>query len=104
MACGAVALVVVSGQYGFHSHAAPDGGDTFNRPMADKIAELGSPTWCHGIVVADRHWRTSRLGATCQGKSPWFSCSAIVAATLPFGVLTLPTLGAFQLWPADHHQ
>jgi hypothetical protein len=124
MTCAAVALIVLWGQYGFHFHAAPDGSNAFNRPMADKIAELGNPVWRDGIAAADRFQLLPRAylwgladtvrtgmegrgisehlvwGTIYQGKAPWFSWPAIVAAKLPLGLLALSVFGALLLWRA----
>ena len=41
--------------YGLRFHAGADGSDAYNRPMADKIAELKLPHWRETIAFADRH-------------------------------------------------
>ena len=53
LASAALAVLVLWAFYGFHFHAGPDGADAFNRPMADKIAELNLPGWREGIRFAD---------------------------------------------------
>lgn len=124
LACAAFALAVLWAQYGFHFHAGRDGSDAFNRPMADKIDELGSPAWRHGIDMADRLHLLPRAylwgladtvrtgmegrgisehfvwGTIHQGKAPWFSWPAIMAAKLPLGVIGLAIIGAALLWRA----
>lgn len=122
LACAIVALAVLWAQYGFHFHATADGRDAFNRPMADKIAELGSPGWQSGIAVADRFQLLPRAylwgladtvrtgmggrgisehlvwGTVHEGKAPWFSWPAIVAAKVPLGLLMLALAALMLLW------
>lgn len=119
-----LALVVLWSLYGFRFHAGRDGGDAFNRPMADKIAELRLGPWRTSIAFADR-WQllpraylwgladTVRTGVegrgisqhfiwgkTYFGKAPWFSWPAIVVSKLPLALLALAALGLALVWRA----
>jgi hypothetical protein len=119
-----VALVVLWSLYGFAFHAARDGGDPFNRPMADKIADLNLGPWRAGIAFADR-WQllpraylwgladTVRTGVegrgisqhfiwgeTYFGKAPWFAWPAIVVSKVPLALMGLAALGILLLWRA----
>ncbi|MET0580897.1 MAG: hypothetical protein ABWZ08_02870, partial [Pseudoxanthomonas sp.] len=51
---GLLGVAVLWAQYGFHFHASADGGDGFNRSMADKIDDLNIAHWRQGIAFADR--------------------------------------------------
>lgn len=120
----ALAVGVLWALYGFHFHAATDGSDAFNRPMAEKIAELKLAPWREGIAFADR-WHllprsylwgladTVRTGVEGRGisehliwgghysgKAPWFAWPAIVLAKLPLALLLLAIAGAGLLWRA----
>lgn len=113
---GCVALLAVAtvwAAYGLRFHAGADGRDAFNRPMADKVAELNSPAWRAGITFADTHrllprsylWGladTVRTGVEGRaigmhfvwgkvhyGNPPWFSWPAIVVAKVPLALLVL---------------
>jgi hypothetical protein len=48
------AVLTLWGLYGLRFHASPDGGDPFNRPMADKITDVRSPAWRSVLSVADK--------------------------------------------------
>lgn len=120
----ALAIAVVWALYGFRFHAAPDGSDGFNRPMADKIAELKIDIWRDGIAFADRVRLLPRAylwgladtvrtgvegrgisqhfiwGKRYSGAAPWFSWPAIVVAKLPLALLLLAALGGVLLWRA----
>src|SRR5690606_17334138 len=122
LASAALAVLVLWAFYGFHFHAGPDGADAFNRPMADKIAELNLPGWREGIRFADgyrllpRAWLwgladTVRTGVEGRGIAmhfiwgtpymgapPWFAWPAILASKLPLALIALSMLGAVLLW------
>ena len=113
LACGLLAVAVLWAQYGFRFHAAPDGSDAFNRPMAEKIAELRLPHWRSAIAFADEHHLLPRAylwgladtvrtgvegrsigmhfvwGKVHYGDPPWFSWPAIVLSKLPLALLLL---------------
>jgi len=120
----ALALVVLWSLYGLRFHAARDGSDAFNRPMADKIGELKLAPWREGIAFADR-WHllpraylwgladTVRTGVEGRGisqhfiwgelvfgRAPWYAWPAIVVSKLPLALLALALLGAALLWRA----
>lgn len=121
LAVGVLAITLLWASYGFRFHAAPDGGDGFNRPIAAKIAELKIPVWREAIANADRLHLLPRAwlwgladtvrtgvegrgisehfiwGHLYQGRAPWFSWPAIVVAKLPLALLVLALLGAVLL-------
>ncbi|HET6546533.1 MAG TPA: phospholipid carrier-dependent glycosyltransferase [Rhodanobacteraceae bacterium] len=121
---GLVAIGVLWALYGFHFHAAIDGSDAFNRPIAGKIAELGSGSWADGIAFADRWHLLPRAylwgladtvrtgldargislnlvwGTLYQGPLPWFGWPAILVSKLPIALLALTLLGIALLWRA----
>ncbi len=117
-----LAVAVLWAFYGFRFHAGADGSDGFNRALPDKIAEIRSDHWREGIAFADR-WRllprsylwgladTVRTGVEgrsisehfvwgtmYEGRPPWFSWPAIIAAKVPLALLLLSLLGALALW------
>ncbi len=121
-AAAALAIVLLWGLYGFHFHAAPDGGDAFNRPLEAKVAELKIGLWRDAIALADR-WHlapraylwgladTVRTGVEGRGisehflwgrhyfgKAPWFAWPEILLAKVPLALLALVALGAVLLW------
>lgn len=114
---GLLALAVLWATYGFQFHAGPDGQDRFNRPMADKIADLQIPHWRAGIAFAD-DWRllpraylwgladTVRAGVEGRGQPahfvwgvnhkgapPWFTWPSIVVAKVPLALLAMSLAG-----------
>ncbi|GHC00778.1 tetratricopeptide repeat protein [Thermomonas carbonis] len=108
-----LAVVVLWSMYGLHFHAGADGGDAFNRPIADKIDELKLPHWRNAIAFADEHQLLPRAylwgladtvrtgvegrgigmhqvwGKTYYGNPPWFSWPAIIASKLPLALMAL---------------
>ena len=114
---GLLGLAVLWAQYGFHFHAGPDGSDGFNRDLADKIAEVGSPAWREGIALADRLHVLPRSylwgladtvrtgiegrgisqhliwGRLYDGEAPWFSWPAIILSKVPLALMLLALLG-----------
>ena len=122
LACAALAVFVLWAFYGFHFHASPDGGDAFNRSIADKIAELKLVNWREGIALADRFQLLPRAwlwgladtvrtgvegrgiamhfiwGVPYMGAPPWFAWPAILASKLPLALIALTLLGAATLW------
>jgi hypothetical protein len=123
-AASAIAVAVLWALYGFHFHAAADGSDAFNRPMAGKLAELNLAAWREGIAFADRWHLLPRAylwgladtvrtgvegrgisehfiwGTLYSGKAPWFAWPAIVVSKLPLALWLLAALGAGLLWRA----
>lgn len=120
-AAGALALAVLWAAYGFRFHAAPDGSDLFNRPMADKIADLQIPGWRWAIATADA-WRllprpylwgladTVRAGVegrgqnfhllwgrTIKGPPPWYTWPSFLAGKLPLALVALVLTGGLAL-------
>ena len=117
-----LALVVLWSLYGLRFHAGREGGDAFNRPMADKIAELKLGPWREGIAFADRWHLLPRAylwgladtvrtgvegrgisqhfiwGETYFGRAPWFAWPAIVLSKLPLALMGLAALGLALLW------
>ncbi|MES2859269.1 MAG: tetratricopeptide repeat protein [Pseudomonadota bacterium] len=112
-AAALLAVAVLWSMYGLRFHAGVDGSDAYNRPMADKIAELQLPHWREGIAFADRHQLLPRpylwgladtvrtgvegrglgmhfvWGKVYYGNPPWFSWPAILASKLPLALLVL---------------
>lgn len=121
MAAGVLGVAVLWAMYGFHFHAGPDGSDGFNRPMADKIADLNIPHWRLGIGVADEAkllpraylWglsdtvragiegrgQSSHLvwGVSHKGRPPWFTWPSILASKLPLAMTAMVLLGLLVL-------
>lgn len=118
---GALGLALLWAQYGFQFHAAADGSDGFNRPIADKIADVGSPGWRRGIALADRLQLLPRSylwgladtvrtgvegrglsehlvwGRMYRGEAPWFSWPLIIASKVPLALLLWALLGMAML-------
>lgn len=118
---GLLGVAVLWAQYGFQFHAGRDGSDGFNRSLADKVAEIGSPRWRAGITFADRArllprsylWGladTVRTGVEGRGISqhlvwgkihdghaPWFSWPLIILAKVPLPLMLLSLLGTGML-------
>lgn len=113
-----LAVAVLWASYGLRFHAAPDGSDPFNRPMAAKIADLNSPAWRTGIATADRFrllprpylWGladTVRAGVEGRGQNfhllwgrmhegspPWHAWPSLIFIKLPLALVALMLLGA----------
>jgi tetratricopeptide (TPR) repeat protein len=122
LACAALAVLVLWALYGFRFHAGLDGSDAFNRPMAEKIAELKLANWREGIALADRFQLLPRAwlwgladtvrtgvegrgiamhfvwGTPYMGAPPWFAWPAILASKLPLALIALAALGSVLLW------
>ena len=119
---GAAALAVLWACYGFRFHAAPDGSDLFNRPMADKIADLQIPLW-RGLIEKADSWRllprsylwgladTVRAGVEGRGQNvhflwgrsvkgapPWYTWPSFLAGKLPLALSALAALSIVLLW------
>ncbi len=118
----ALGAAVLWAQYGFHFHAAADGRDAFNRPMAAKIADLTIGRWREGIGLADRWqllprpylWGLSDTvragvegrgastlllwGVRYEGRPPWFTWPSYVASKVPLGLLALALIGLLLVW------
>lgn len=122
LACAALAIVVLWAQYGFRFHADRDGGDAFNRALDDKIVEVATPSLRGALEVADRLHLLPRAylwgladtvrtgvegrgwpvhlvwGHRYEGRTPWFTWPAILAAKLPLALSALALLGVALLW------
>lgn len=118
---GLLGVAVLWAQYGFHFHAGPDGSDGFNRSLADKVADVGSPRWRAGITFADRARLLPRSylwgladtvrtgvegrgisqhlvwGKVYDGDAPWFSWPLVLLSKLPLALLLLSVLGMGML-------
>ncbi len=123
-AAAVLSLGLLWAQYGFQYHASPDDGDPFNRPFADKIDDLASPTQRAVLTFADRvHllprpyvWgladtlragvegrgqRTHKLfGHKYKGAPPWFFWPGELLAKIPLPLLAGALLGLLALWRA----
>lgn len=121
---GLLGIAVLWAQYGFQFHAGADGGDGFNRAMADKVADLNISHWREGIAFADRLRLLPRSylwgladtvrtgvegrgisqhlvwGREYEGHAPWFSWPAILASKVPLALMLLSLLGMLMLWRA----
>jgi len=121
---GTVAVLLLWASYGFRFHADAGGGDAFNRPVQDKIADVSKPALRNALSFADRHHLLPRAylwgladtlrtgvdgrnialhlvwGKLYEGRNPWFTWPAIVAAKLPLGLSVLGLLGIALLWRA----
>lgn len=110
---GLLAVGMLWAMYGLQFHAAADGSDAFNRPLAAKIDELKLPHWRAGIAFADEHRLLPRAylwgladtvrtgvegrgigmhlvwGKVYYGNPPWFSWPAILASKLPLALIAL---------------
>jgi hypothetical protein len=114
---GILALGLLWAFYGLRFHAAPDGSDGFNRPMAAKVGDLQIPAWRRLIERADE-WRllpraylwgladTVRAGVegrgqnsvylwgeTVKGAPPWYTWPSFVGGKVPLALLGLTLLG-----------
>ena len=119
-----LAVLVLWASYGLRFHADRDGGDRFNRPLAAKIEEVSRPPLRHALAFADAHRLLPRAylwgladtlrtgvdgrnialhlvwGKVHEGRTPWFTWPAIVAAKLPLAISALGLLGLGLLWRA----
>lgn len=114
---GSVALLLLWASYGFRFHADASGGDAFNRPLPDKIAEVSKPALRAALTIADERHLLPRAylwgladtlrtgvdgrnialhlvwGKLYEGRNPWFTWPAILAAKLPLALSALALLG-----------
>ncbi len=121
---GAIAVLLLWASYGFRFHADAAGGDAFNRPIAEKIADVSKPALREALSFADRHQLLPRAylwgladtlrtgvdgrnialhliwGKLYEGRNPWFTWPSIVAAKLPLALSALALLGLVLLWRA----
>jgi Dolichyl-phosphate-mannose-protein mannosyltransferase len=120
-ACG-LGMVVLWGTYGFHYRESPGLGaqgqpaETFNRPLAAKIADLHSPTMHRVLTIAQNLHLVPRaylwgladtlragvegrpiwieaLGHSYQGKAPWWVPFTDLVVKLPPAFLLLAIYG-----------
>lgn len=120
-AAGVLGLAVLWGLYGFRFHAGPDGSDAFNRPMAEKVADLNIDHWRIAIGMADENrllpraylWgladtvragvegrgQASHLvwGVSHKGRPPWFTWPSIILSKVPLALLLMALAGALLL-------
>jgi hypothetical protein len=121
---GAVAVSLLWACYGFRFHADANGGDAFNRALPDKIAEVTTPRLRDALSFADRKQLLPRAylwgladtlrtgvdgrnialhriwGKLYEGRTPWFTWPAILAAKVPLALSALALLGFVLLWRA----
>ncbi|KAF1711295.1 hypothetical protein CSC70_05110 [Pseudoxanthomonas kalamensis DSM 18571] len=114
-------VVLLWAQYGFRFHADADGGDAFNLAMETKIAEVTRPALRGTIDVADELQLLPRAylwgladtvrtgiegrggalhliwGRVYEGRTPWFTWPAILAAKIPIALMALSLLGLVLL-------
>lgn len=121
-AAGMIGWVLLWTLYAGHFHAAPDGSDPFNRPLAQKIGDLhGLPKTA--IALADQ-WRlfpraylwgladTVRTGVEGReahllffgrwftGHAPFYFWPGLIASKVPLFLLLLSSIGIAALWRA----
>ena len=121
---GMVAVLLLWAGYGFRFHADAGGGDAFNRPLDGKIADVSTPALREALVIADRHELLPRAylwgladtlrtgvdgrnialhliwGKLYEGRNPWFTWPAILAAKIPLALSAVALLGLALLWRA----
>ncbi|MFT3754596.1 MAG: hypothetical protein QM769_01395 [Pseudoxanthomonas sp.] len=122
LAAGVVlGVALLWAQYGFRFHADADGGDAFNLAMDAKIAEVTRPALRGAIETADRLHLLPRAylwgladtvrtgiegrggavhliwGKVYEGRTPWFTWPAILAAKIPLALMALSLLGLVLL-------
>ncbi|GAB2508549.1 hypothetical protein GCM10027084_24780 [Pseudoxanthomonas sangjuensis] len=118
LAAGVVlGVALLWAQYGFRFHADAGGGDGFNLAMDAKIAEVTRPALRGAIAVADDLHLLPRAylwgladtvrtgiegrggalhlvwGKVYEGRTPWFTWPAILAAKIPIALMALSLLG-----------
>ncbi|HEU4665727.1 MAG TPA: phospholipid carrier-dependent glycosyltransferase [Dokdonella sp.] len=117
----ALGVALLWAQYGFRFHADRDGGDRFNRPIDDKIADVSTASLRAALEVADRYHMLPRAylwgladtvrtgvegrgggthlvwGRLYEGRTPWFTWPAIIAAKVPLALSALALLGLVLL-------
>jgi len=117
----ALAWLVLWACYGLRFHAGRDGSDAFNRPMADKVADLNLASWRGVIGFADRWHLAPRaylwgladtvragvegrgqishlvLGRKYLGRAPLHFWPAVVVTKVPLALLAMALLGAALL-------
>jgi tetratricopeptide (TPR) repeat protein len=117
-------MLLLWASYGFRFHADASGGDAFNRPLAEKIADVSRPALRQALTVADRYHLLPRAylwgladtlrtgvdgrgialhliwGKLYEGRNPWFTWPAILAAKIPLALSALALLGLGLLWRA----
>ena len=121
-AAAAIAVTLLWGLYGFRYHADRDGGDAFNRALEAKIADVSSPALRMALADADRFHLLPRAylwgladtvrtgvegrgiaahlvwGKVHEGRTPWFTWPAILAAKIPLALSALALLGLVLPW------
>lgn len=104
-------------QYGFRFHADSSGGDAFNLSMEAKVAEVTKPALRSVIAFSDELHLLPRAylwgladtvrtgiegrggalhlvwGKVFEGRTPWFTWPAILAAKIPLALTALALLG-----------
>lgn len=114
---GIGAVILLWAFYGFRHYESPNStDDQFNRPLAEKIADVKSPVYRSGLSVMSSWHLTSRaytwgladtvragvegrvgtplvFGKLYYGSAPWFYFPGIVAVKVPLGLLILSVFG-----------
>ena len=110
-------VAVLWAQYGFRFHADSSGGDAFNLSMEAKVAEVTKPALRGVIAFSDELHLLPRAylwgladtvrtgiegrggalhlvwGKVFEGRTPWFTWPAILAAKIPLALTALALLG-----------
>ncbi len=115
-AAAALSMVALWGAYGFHYRESPGSNETFNRPLAAKIADLHSPAMRRTLTVAQhlhllpraylwgladtlragvegRPLWINAFGHNYQGKAPGWVAVADLMVKLPPAFLLLAMVG-----------
>lgn len=121
LAIAVVAWMVLWSQYRFHFRESPGGRETFNRPLADKIADVNSPTLRRTLSTMEKLHVLPRpylwgladiVRAGVEGRiipvylwsryyirrTPFYFFPAIVFFKLPIGLVVLCAMGFGLLW------
>lgn len=119
---GMIGWIFLWTMYAGHFHAAPDGSDPFNRPLAQKIGDLhGLPrtaialadqwrifprAYLWGLAdtvrtgVEGRELRTLFFGRWFTGRAPFYFWLGLIASKIPLFLLLLSSVGVVALWRA----
>ena len=120
----AMSVLLLWASYGFRFHADAGASDGFNRPLAEKIADVSRPALRETLTMADRYHLLPRAylwgladtlrtgvdgrgialhliwGKLYEGRNPWFTWPSILAAKIPLALSALALLGLGWLWRA----
>lgn len=116
-----IAFGVLWAAYDFQFHAGPDGSDSFNRPLTEKLAELQSPlhrtviggldrrqllprSYLWGLVDTIRAGVEGRAqnehllwGRRIVGEPPWYTWPSFILSKVPLALLGLTVAGGVAI-------